>query len=131
MGFTKPQVEFIKRAFEQLIGIAKFVECSWYGYKSHSHPIEINILTLKDDSVIFYEYQHDPGKYGFHIGTSYGVTGCPSKFADISISADKRTIHFRYNDLDNMVYRSFMPIEDGDMNSWKLWDEFMRESWKL
>lgn len=130
MNFTKQQVEFIQLAFKSLIGERRFVECSWYAYKSHSSPIEIQILTLKPEGVQFFEYDHEPGSYGFNIGTSYGVTGCPDGFKNFHIDADHRTIHFKYTSTSEIVDRSFRPIDDDD-SDWHLWNEFMRESWKL
>lgn len=133
MAFTKNQAEFMKRVFGDLIGDRKFIEVSWYGYKAHSHPLEAEARTLNKVNV--YEYEHAPGSYGFNIGTSYGVTGCPDDFKCVSIDADDFTIHFRYLEGKEVkVYRAFVVLkpDDGfDREYWMKWRNAMEESWKL
>lgn len=145
MSFTKQQVEFMKRCFDELIGERKFIETSWYAYKAHYDPLESEVRTLKNENAVqIFEYEHvagdsllkvPSGNYNFNIATSYGVTGGPDNFKCVAIDAEKYTIHFKYLEGQEVkIYRCFtvIPPEGGfDREYWMKWRDMQEESWRM
>lgn len=141
---TKDQAVFMQTAFRELIGERPLIEASWYEYKAHSTPLEVSPRKLekgwKDTKEYVYINEHEDGDCSFAISTDYGITSAPDNFADITISADSYTIHFRHFEFGEMypkvkIYRAFKLLPDTEngysSEMYFKWREMMQESWKV